>query len=264
MSLKNAFHSVFHLVHIYLISLINKEAFEVCEPFVADDRFLGAKGHEQWDGYWRNKRKIGGIVYDLIAAFYRKFIIKRCLNYFVSKYFNKGEEVLHAGCGSGQVDVDIKDRVSINALDISVDALSVYKKVNKNARRVIHGSLFHIPLDNEFVDGIYNLGVMEHFTESEIQEILMEFYRVLKPNGRMIIFWPPEFGSSVIFIKGVRFLLKMLFNRDAKIHPDEITLVQSKDHAKSIFKKANFAVIDYYFGMRDLFTHCVIVLAKRA
>lgn len=264
MSFKNACHSVFHLVHIYLISLINKEAFEVYEPFVADDKFLRVKGYEQWDVYWRNKRKIGGIVYDLIAAFYRKFIIKRCLNYFVSKYFKKGEEVLHAGCGSGQVDVDIKNRVSITALDISVDALSVYKKVNKNSCKIIHGSLFNIPLDDEFVDGIYNLGVMEHFTESEIQEILREFYRVLKPNGRMVIFWPPEFGLSVIFLKGVRFLLKILLKRDTKLHPDEVTLVQSKDHVRSIFEKANFTMIDYYFGMKDLFTHSVIVLAKKA
>lgn len=195
---------------------------------------------------------------------YRKFIIKRCLNYFVSKYFKKGEGVLHAGCGSGQVDVDIKNRVSITALDSSVDALSVYKKVNKNSCKIIHGSLFNIPLDDEFVDGIYNLGVMEHFTELEIQEILHEFYRVLKPNGRMVIFWPPEFGLSVIFLKGVRFLLKILLKRDTKLHPDEVTLVQSKDHVRSIFEKANFTMIDYYFGMKDLFTHSVIVLAKKA
>ncbi len=263
MSLRNACHSVFHLVHIYLISLISKEAFEICEPFLADGSSLELMENQQWNVYWKNKRKIGGIIYDLIAVFYRKFIIKPCLNHFISKYFRQGEEVLHAGCGSGQVDVDIRNRVSITALDISSDALSIYKKINKNSCKIIHGDLFAIPLDDEFVDGIYNLGVMEHFTESEIQEILHEFYRVLKTNGRMIIFWPPEFGLSVIFLKVVRSLLGRILKKNPELYPDEITLVKSKSHIRAIFEEANFSMIDYYFGVRDFFTHSVIVLAKK-
>jgi ubiquinone/menaquinone biosynthesis C-methylase UbiE len=169
---------------------------------------------------------------------------------------------LHAGCGSGQVDTDIAGYVSITGLDISVQALKLFKKTNPGCS-VLHGSIFDIPLPAASVDGIYNLGVMEHFTEPEIGAILREFFRVLKPRGRILIFWPPEFGASVIFLKGVKWSLEnVLGKQGVKIHPDEITRIQSKASALAMFEAAGFSVSGYYFGPRDLFTYSVIVAEK--
>jgi len=213
-----------------------------------------------WEDYWKEQKlSTGGILYDGIAAFYRKFIIKRTLNYFVRKYFKKGSQILHAGCGSGQVDTDISQHVSITGLDISVNALRFYGKVNPSCS-TLHGSIFSIPLPDCSVDGIYNLGVMEHFTEADISKIFAEFRRILKPDGRMIIFWPPEFGASVIFLKIVKWVLENLFRKKGiKIHPDEITRVQSKKHVTQLFQEAGFTVNRYYFGLLDFFTYSVIV-----
>ena len=218
-----------------------------------------------WEEYWKaQKISTGGIVYDSIAAFYRKFIIKRTLNYFVRKYFTKGSRILHAGCGSGQVDTDISKHVSITGMDISVNALRYYGKLNQNCA-TLHGSIFSIPLPDRSVDGIYNLGVMEHFTEKEISEIFSEFKRVLKDDGRMIIFWPPEFGASVIFLKGVKWGLENIFGKKGvKIHPDEITRVQSKEHVARLFQKGGFMVTKYYFGPMDFFTYSVIIADKHS
>ena len=106
---------------------------------------------------------------------------------------------------------------------------------------------------------------MEHFTEAEIADALREFHRVLKPNGRMVIFWPPEFGASVVFLKGVKWILENIFDKKGvNIHPDEITRVQSKDHVVSLFDRAQFATQEYHFGPRDLFTYSVILLNKRS
>ena len=52
-------------------------------------------------------------IYDFIASFYRKYIIKRPLNFFIKKYFKPQSEILHAGCGSGQVDTFINNYISI-------------------------------------------------------------------------------------------------------------------------------------------------------
>ncbi len=117
--------------------------------------------------------------------------------------------------------------------------------------------------DQESKDGIYNLGVMEHFSQEEIQIILTEFHRVLKPNGKVLIFWPPEFGVSVIFLKCVHFLLNRILNKNIYLHPEEITRIRSKKHAYQIFERANFEVVDYYFGPRDAFTYSVIAAVKR-
>ena len=122
--------------------------------------------------------------------------------------------------------------------------------------------MFSIPSEDEVYDGVYNLGVFEHFNDQDIQRILKELHRVVKPNGKMIIFWPPEFGLSVVFLKAVHFVLNRVFKADIALHPAEISRVKSKKQVEEIFHRANFSVIDYYFGLRDALTYSVIVLTK--
>ena len=59
----------------------------------------------------------------VIAVIYRLFIIKPALNHYMKRYFAPGEPVLHAGCGGGQVDVDVVKRLNVTALDNSPVAL---------------------------------------------------------------------------------------------------------------------------------------------
>ncbi len=215
-----------------------------------------------WNEYWGKKKNSGGVVYDVIAEFYRKFLIRPSLNSFIKKHFPKGANILHAGCGSGQVDADIRHHASITGLDISPAALEIYNRENKGFCKTLHGSIFQIPVADATYDGIYNLGVMEHFTEEEIGRILAEFKRVLKPGGKLVIFWPPEFGLSVLFFKVLKTSLKLLTGKEFKFHPDEICRIHSKAHAYEIFGKAKLEVLDYAFGPKDVFTYSVIVAQK--
>jgi ubiquinone/menaquinone biosynthesis C-methylase UbiE len=217
---------------------------------------------QDWDIYWAEKDKAGNAVYDFLAGIYRRLIVKNILNYFVKKYFPPGIKVLHAGCGSGQVDVDIRKYVNITALDISENALKIYRRVNGEETKVIQGSIFSLPFSDESFDGLYNLGVMEHFTQDEIHKILIEFKRVLKPGGKMIILIPPVFGFTVFVLDSAHFILNKISRMKIKLHPDEITRIKSQKHAIDTFQKAGFKVIKYYFGMRDIFTQAVIVAEK--
>lgn len=263
MRLKDAWHSLAFLFTTSLTTLFYREKYEMCEPFIPEEGAAStASYNKNWDDYWESQKGSGGLIYDAVAAFYRKFIIKRALNHFVRKHFKRGSHILHAGCGTGQVDKDNCGDYSIIALDISLKALSIYKKINKDHGKLMHGSIFHIPLPDASVDGIYNLGVMEHFNEHEIQQILKEFYRVLKTDGKLIIFWPPEFGLSVLFFKFTKLILRPFFKKELVFHPVEICRIQSKEHAKKVFNYAHMSVIDYYFGMRDLFTHSIIIVEK--
>jgi dolichol-phosphate mannosyltransferase len=256
--------SVGLLFSLYSTTALSKEKFLLGDALPAEAVDPTVTDQQGWEEYWTNHEQGGRILYDAIAAFYRKIIIKRTLNHFVREYFPRGAKVLHAGCGSGQVDTDIAQDVSITGLDISLNALKLFKKINPKSE-ILHGSIFQIPLPANSMDGIYNLGVMEHFTEIEIGLILKEFYRVLKPNGRMVIFWPPEFGASVMFLKGVKlFLENVMRKKGVKIHPDEITRVESKKHVSGLFENAGFSVKTYYFGPKDLFTYSVIVVDKPA
>lgn len=263
MDLGEIFKSVRLLASTYTTTLMNRERFKICDQISDEEIDSSQQDQQGWDDYWKNRKSTGGFLYDLVAAVYRKLIIKPTLNHFVRTYFKKDTEILHAGCGSGQVDTDIRHFVKITGLDISINALNFYKRTNQDHCKVLHGSIFNIPVADQSVDGIYNLGVMEHFTESEIRKILTEFHRVLRPSGKMLIFWPPEFGVSVIFLKIAKWTLETIFRKkDVKFHPDEITRVQSKRHVCQIFEETGFEVVKYYFGLRDFFTYSIIVVNR--
>jgi ubiquinone/menaquinone biosynthesis C-methylase UbiE len=245
--------------------MFNPEKFEIAERLAPEAIDPDQRDDQGWDDYWEiQKTEAGGLVYDAIASIYRKWIIRPSLNAFVHKYFPEGSQVLHAGCGSGQVDLDIREHVRITGLDISVKALDFYKKTNRDRCAVLHGSIFDIPLPADSMDGVYNLGVMEHFTEDQIRAILGELRRVLRAGGRAILFWPPEFGLSVLFFKGLKAAFAAAGQPDKKFHPDEITRVQSRKHVTDLLESAGFRVLQYSFGPRDAFTYAVIVAEKPA
>lgn len=263
MDLREALKSVKLLLSIFLVSKFNPEKYQLDEPLPLELVDSTKQDTQGWEDYWANSKPAGRHLYDAVATCYRKLIIKPSLTYFVKKYFASGAEVLHAGCGSGQVDTSIRDYISITGLDISVNALRFYRKTNRNFCRLLHGSILDIPLPDGSIDGIYNLGVMEHFTPPEIQQILTEFFRVLKPGGRIVLFWPPEFGVSVLFFKALKwFSATVLRKPDVKFHPDEISRVQSKAQVQRMITDAKFSLLEYYFGPKDCFTQAVVVAEK--
>jgi ubiquinone/menaquinone biosynthesis C-methylase UbiE len=121
------------------------------------------------------------------------------------------------------------------------------------SRRYLQGDLFALPYRDGSLDGIFNLGVMEHFTGPQIDRILQEFHRVLKPNGRVILFWPPEFGLSVMALKTVAWM---------ELHPPEISRIPSFAWARAVMARNRFRVLGMHFGWRDLFAQVVVVAEK--
>lgn len=217
---------------------------------------------KEWDKYWTKKKTPSQKIYRLIASFYRQFIIKRALNHFIESGFKNGSVLLHAGSGAGQVDKDLLQKFDITALDISYEALKLYKANNGEKAKIMQASIFDIPIKPQTFDGIYNLGVHEHFTGSENQKILSEFSRVLKEDGKIVLFWPPKFGISVIFLNTLHFILNDILNKKIRLHPDEISLIESKKQVASVLNDAGFKLTKFYFGPLDLFTYCVVVAKK--
>lgn len=213
---------------------------------------------KEWDQYWSEKQEKSGALFDRIADFYRRRIIPRLLEFFLRRNYNEGALLLHAGCGSGRVDRDVSKMFRLVSLDIAMPAL----KINTSSAALLQGDILKLPVRAGAFDGVYNLGVMEHFTEEEIVKILREFSRVTKPHAKVTLFWPPVFGTSEIFLKSVHFILNNILKRNIKLHPDEITRIKSKSHIKSICDKAGFKIADYYFGSKDFFTHVVLTLKK--
>jgi len=215
----------------------------------------------EWNTYWDEKSKLHNQLYDQIAIQYRKYIIKPYLKKYIHNHFCDGAILLHAGCGGGQVEDDINDKFIIIGIDKSSSALKLYK-LNHDNPNLIHGDILTIGIKNESVDGIYNLGVMEHSTKKEIHTILLEFNRILKPNGTVILFVPPEYGSTVIFFKILHYIVNTILKQNISFQPPEINRVQSRKWTENIIKNTGFIITEFNFELDDLFTHVAIVLKK--
>ena len=218
---------------------------------------------ENWDHYWFSQEKTPASgLYEKIASFYRVRIIRPSLNTHLKRAFLPGEQILHAGCGSGMVDTDVVTVYQITACDFSPQALNIYSDLHGGRAKTVQADLFKTDFPDSCFDGLYNLGVMEHFLASEIQIVLKEFHRILKPRSRIVLFWPPEFGLSVMVLKVIHFVLNDLLGRDIHLHPAEPSRVKSRDQIRELLQKNGFELEQFDFGFADLFTHAIIRAIK--
>jgi ubiquinone/menaquinone biosynthesis C-methylase UbiE len=108
------------------------------------------------------------------------------------------------------------------------------------------------------------LGVLEHFTQQEIQQILQEFRRVLKPGGKVLLFWPHRRATSVMVLGTAHWVLNRVMKRRVQLHPPEVSLITGKEQAQQYARHAGLDLISYSFGPCDGFVQAVIVLEKPA
>ncbi len=268
MSWRETGRSALRLLKLYWAAIRQPESFLVASPLPpileAEQPLQDPQG---WDPYWTRSQEKSRRAYSFIASVYRRLAIRRNLNYFIHKHFSPGAQLLHAGCGSGQVDSELSREMRITAVDISRPALESYRRNNPGAAAVRHGDILHLDdVAGGSFDGAYNLGVVEHFTQDQIVQILREMGRTVKPGGKVVIFWPHRRATSVFVLKVIHGVLDFFRRRgvpQVRLHPPEISLLRSRDQAREVVESAGFNLVEYYFGMRDLLVQAVVVGCKR-
>lgn len=219
----------------------------------------GTPHHPGWDSYWDTAPRGARRLYSVIASIYRQLFICPRLAWWLSRTFPKGCSLLHAGCGSGEVDSLINTRFQITGLDISTRALERYRKNNPNAAAAIHADLMQMNGVGNHYEGVYSLGVLEHFTPDEINHILQGMKRALRPGGRMIAFWPLADAVSVKFLGLCHRVLNRSGRPTVELHPPEITLLRSRTHAEELIHAAGWRLVSYSVSPFDLFIQAVLV-----
>ena len=268
MSLRETFRSIARLFKLYWASVRHPHSFLLASPIppilAAESPLADPQG---WDSYWTRGHEKSRRLYSFVASVYRRLAIRRNLNHFIHKHFSPGARLLHAGCGSGQVDAELSREMRITAVDISLPALESYRRNNPTAEAVRHGDILNLTeVAEHSFDGAYNLGVVEHFSQDQIVQILREIGRTVKPGGKVVIFWPHRRATSVFVLKVIHWLLNCFRGRrgnQVQLHPPEISLLQSRDQARQVVERAGFNLVDYYFGFRDLLVQAVVVGCKR-
>ena len=117
MRFKDISGSLFFLFLFFIKSVFSKDWSLV--RAVEKDASDRENSEDEWDKYWQNKnakpRQTDASscgIYDTIATFYRRYLIRPNLDNHISKIFEPGSSLVHAGCGSGEVDTNLVEKMS--------------------------------------------------------------------------------------------------------------------------------------------------------
>lgn len=101
---------------------------------------------------------------------------------------HKTEKILEIGCSGGPLMRSLKNRgfTNLYGIDISHDAIDLCKARNIENVAVMDGA--KTQFKNEEFDVIIASDVLEHIEDDSAA--LAEWYRILKPNGKLLLFVP--------------------------------------------------------------------------
>jgi glycosyltransferase involved in cell wall biosynthesis len=256
-------HSVSLLFQYLIIRVFLPERIRLVDLTGRGEIEKGSDEAAGWDKYWGCRLQLNQLMYDVLAGFYRRLVIRRPFERSIRTNFTIGARLLHAGCGTGQVDSRLLSQYRISAIDYSKRAIELYLATNGETADARIGSIFKIPFPDRHFQGVYNLGVMEHFSREQIVGALKEFHRVLVKNGRIVLWWPPEKGSSVIILKFISIVLKRALGRNFdSFFPDECSRLKSRDELEEMLQEAGFTLETFRLSLEDLFTQVLVIARK--
>lgn len=212
-----------------------------------------------WETHWKG---LNQSTFGRICSFYRINIIANAVAHYLDKYFPYEGVFVECGSGTSQTTIKLNKRNRrIVALDISKEALNKAKKVAQIDECKL-GNIFSLPFKDACIDGIWNLGVMEHFTIGDINRAMKEFSRVLKDGSHAVLFWPPKYGPVNIGVSVIEFFANRVMKKGIDLFPDEINQFSGKLQINKLAEECGFSDVKVEHSVRDLFTHAIVILKK--
>jgi len=141
--------------------------------------------------FWEEYSKI----YDTACFFipYQELLEEICEELEIKK----GEKILEAGCGTGNLALKIQQRgAEVVGLDNSEVALKICHKKDPGIELVFADLGEKLPFPNDFFDKIASSNTLYAIAEKNQIKILKELYRVLKSGGKIVIVNPRRAANS--------------------------------------------------------------------
>lgn len=216
-------------------------------------------------------KKYGHLIFKLFG--YPLEVYSRQRARIIMKYLNpkKGERILDAGCGIGYYSFELATKFGckINGVDIDADDVELAKQIiEKTPASSVEFNVCDISklkFDDEVFDKVIFSEVLEHITDDI--GVLNELYRVLKPQGHLILSTPyvdimgeyteqkPKIYKKQLNIKGGHIRSGYSFERLSEVLNDTgFNLVEYTYVIKKFTKKANFPMflLMYPISMLDV------------
>jgi ubiquinone/menaquinone biosynthesis C-methylase UbiE len=125
----------------------------------------------------------------------RRRIIANFVKEICRPFKDRRPKILDVGCGTGANLVMLGEFGEAHGIDVSTDALSFCRE--RGLENVRHGAAEELPYEDETFDLVTALDVVEHLDDDMAG--LKEFRRVLRPDGRILLFVP-----AFMFLWGVQ------------------------------------------------------------
>ena len=169
-------------------------------------KFIAQKGEEIWN--WSSP---AGIVRW-----------QRRIEMFKIFIGNENKKVLEVGCGTGLFTKEIAEtKNKIIAIDISPELLDIArKKIQKNNLTFLLSNACKTEFSENTFDFIIGSSVLHHLN---VDSALKEFYRILKPRGKIMFTEPNMLNPQIAIQKNISYIKKM-----AGDSPDETAFIKWK------------------------------------
>lgn len=218
----------------------------------------------------QSSKRIKGKLTELLATVGDMALKRRAGRIIEELELKKGEKILEVGCGNGYY-LNLLNRLNLELELIGVDndpqALRDAKKyISDEKVKLILDNAQNLPLRSNNFDKIILSEVIEHVEDE--QKILSEIYRVLKPEGVLVLTTCnvdyPFLWDPINWILQHFFKIHIRAGFWAGIWNQHIRLYK-KDYLNKIVKRANFKIeISQYLTRWCLpFNHYLVNLVAR-
>ena len=214
----------------------------------------------QWRAHWSaaNQETFS----QRFFSFYRRTVFARAVAYFVDRYLPATGVLVEAGSGTAETSILV--RKSSGRTLVAVDLVpTVLERCQPVMDVRVCGDIFCLPFRNGSIEGLWNVGVMEHFTHDQIDAILREFHRVLRPHGRAVLLWPAVFSVPQRILRALEWLINLRPRSDPfHFHPDEISQLRSAAQGREVLVRNGFRPVAIDIGLRTLMAFETLVGEK--
>ncbi|MBI1312362.1 methyltransferase domain-containing protein [bacterium] len=148
----------------------------------------------EWEQHWRRlEHGITGRAF----SFYRQQIRSRCVARTLARLLPNAGIFVECGCGTSETSCRVRPKPDQTFLAVDFAWRPLRQALQQPCiTGGVQADIRDLPFQDSSLDGIWNLGVMEHFEASEQRLILGEFHRVLKPGAPLILWWPPQLAPD--------------------------------------------------------------------
>jgi ubiquinone/menaquinone biosynthesis C-methylase UbiE len=166
------------------------------------------------------------------------------------------ENILDLGCGEGIQLQHLQrnfPKTFVFGIDYLQENVVICKEHSLNCTR---GDVYNLSLPDNAIDAIVFIEVIEHLAEP--QKAIVELYRVLKPNGLLVIGFP----NDRFFLFARLLLLKF---REARYDPGHLKLWSPRE-MQTVLENCGFFCMKTKcipFGMWPLSLHGIILAQKQ-